>query len=122
MRGSKPPATSGSARRRRSRTSSCIIQFLIGIFGALGTRAGDQETSRRIELQAFCWTYYSTSADHGFDVTRLDEWYISGDWSDASDPQGHGSAAAQQIWGPRGYAAPDLSACNPWAAAAQEVA
>ena len=97
------------------------VQAMTGILAAGYEWAGDNEVSRRTELQTFCWTYYTFTALDGFELTNRDRSVFSAVWSYAEDPTGHGSVEAQERWGPRGLNGADLGACNTWNVTPDEV-
>ena len=71
-------------------------------------------TTRREELQVFCWTYYLFAAMPSFELTDGDRSFFLELWGNTNDAEGHGSVKAQQYWGPRGLDGADLGACNTW--------
>ncbi len=96
------------------------VQSMVGILNAEDRRR-DATAERRVELQALCWTYYAFHTVEGFAVNDDDLVWFDEIWADSPDPQGHGSVAAQRLWGSRGLNGTDLAACNTWAAPEDEV-
>lgn len=96
------------------------VQSMVGILNAEDRRR-DPAAERRVELQSLCWTYYTFNSVRGFAVNDDDLFWFDQIWADSPDPDGHGSVAAQRLWGSRGLSGTDLAACNTWAAADDEV-
>jgi hypothetical protein len=97
------------------------VQSMVEIFAHSESLSPRAVTVRREELQAFCWTYYAFTAIDGFDPDPDDRVMFSRIFANTDDPDGHGSVAAQQYWGPRGLAAGSLGACNTWSVPAETV-
>lgn len=98
------------------------VQSMMGMFEAADQLGEDKSiTTRREELQVFCWTYYVFANVPSFELTGDDHGYFRDVWSHTDDPAGHGSVKAQQYWGARGLNGDDLGACNTWSAPATRV-
>ncbi|MFT4216777.1 MAG: neutral zinc metallopeptidase [Micropruina sp.] len=98
------------------------VQAMMGMFDAADRLGEDNAvTTRREELQVFCWTYYVFATLPSFALTAEDQSYFRQVWDNTDDPDGHGSVKAQQYWGARGLAARNLGACNTWAVSANRV-
>lgn len=98
------------------------VQDMMSMFEAADRLREDPAiTTRREELQVFCWTYYVFATVPSFALTADDYSYFRDVWDHTDDPEGHGSVKAQQYWGARGLAATNLGACNTWSVPAARV-
>ncbi|MFT4296326.1 MAG: neutral zinc metallopeptidase [Micropruina sp.] len=98
------------------------MQDMMGMFDAAERLSESRAvTTRREELQVFCWTYYVFAALPSFKLTVDDHSYFRDVWNHTDDAEGHGSVKAQQYWGARGLEADNLGACNTWAVPAERV-
>ncbi|MGA4669322.1 neutral zinc metallopeptidase [Propionibacteriaceae bacterium Y1923] len=72
----------------------------------------DMERSRRIELQASCWTSrIMVTTDIGFNDSDYSQ-YIA--WTERDLGEVHGSAKSNQYWWQRGFYMDQVSGCNTW--------
>ena len=98
------------------------VQAMMNMFDAAAELSEPRAvTTRRIELQVFCWTYYVFANVESFELTAADLRVFKRIWGSTQDPKGHGSVKAQQYWGPRGFDATTLGACNTWTASRDRV-
>ncbi len=98
------------------------VQAMMGMFEAADGLSEEKAiTTRREELQVFCWTYYVFANVESYELSAADHSYFRDVWSHTDDPVGHGSVKAQQYWGARGLNGTDLGACNTWKEPASRV-
>lgn len=83
-------------------------------------RLDTMERSRRLELQASCWTSRIMAATPQVNFSQSDyAQYI--DWTERDLGEVHGSAASNQYWWQRGFYMDQLSGCNTWTVDAGKV-
>ncbi len=98
------------------------VQHMTGILSeAWYSSEASTVSRRRIELQAFCLAHYGLRNNKGINVNSRDRYDLAYQWDYASDPVGHGSAKAQNYWGPRGLRATRLSSCSTFNVPASKV-
>ena len=76
--------------------------------------------TRRIELQATCMAAIADSTMNGIGFSQQDEVELRYQYSHGGE-EVHGSNNAQSYWGPRGFRAKTMGACNTWKAPASKV-
>lgn len=92
------------------------VQELMGILDQAVQGGKDDLATRRVELQAHCVAYASMVGMAGLEMTSRELDQLRQSWKYAGDPEGHGSAEAQQYWGERGVSATTLGACDTFSA------
>ena len=97
------------------------LQAKAGLFHAEYAVGADNETARRIELQATCWGYASLSHDTSVDIDerKFEEFepFLRALIEDGI----HGSKDSNAYWGIRGLYSGTLGNCNTWTAASADV-
>ena len=97
------------------------LQSEAGMFMAEYNVGGDNESARRLELQATCFSYAMMAHDRSFEMTR--EVYDSFEpYLRAVIEDGiHGSQDSVATWGMRGLYSATLANCNTWTAEPSDV-
>ena len=106
------------------------VQALSGIMRAAGLKGRDfpkgsppdRELSRRLELQANCFSgmFLAGAAGHGSVDRRLANEAVA-DFANTVDDTTHGTAEHQLRWGKAGFLGSGTASCNTWLAPAGEV-
>ncbi len=97
------------------------LQSAVGITEAHMAEGSDEDSGRRSELQAICWsammTWHNSAVSWDMETYDSWRWRIDSMVADA----GHGSQESLRYWGLRGLYARSPGDCNTWVAHADAV-
>lgn len=97
------------------------IQYLTGIFGAIGDDWSGTQLERDLELQASCFgNAFLSSQRSAYPISAAD--FANEDlWRFITRVPNHGSVGNQKLWSERGYDNRKPGACNTFSAPRSEV-
>lgn len=97
------------------------LQAMAGLFDAENAVGADNETVRRLELQATCWGYAAIAHDTSVTIGQGSVDEFESFLRSVVEDGVHGSKESNAYWGIRGLYSRTLGNCNTWTVAPERV-